>query len=1836
LKLGVFWEVAFYCLARSNLKEFSPAKPGAYLFLLGLFIAGISCGAIVFYWPSPIATFPTVLIELLPTSGRFFYKADDTGVVTGIVILYFVAVLFIMARYLHSFGTESVRLRIDKEELLTSLQQAHEGMEVRVRERTAELAQVNERLRYEIAERIHAQEYLVRSEERYRQVVDNVQESIFVAQDGSLKFVNQATVELLGYSESELLSRPFTDFIYLDDRELVYQNHVKRINGDRLPKRYSFRILNSKGEIRWVEITNVLIQWESWPAVLVFMMDITDRRKAEERLKESEKLYRDFFATCRDAVFITTLDGRFIEANESAFDILGYDYDDRDELSDRPAASFFVDAKDRDAHAVLVAKTGFCREYPVKLRKKDGTIIDALITTVARKDSDGCVIGFQGTVRDVTDLKRSQEALRQREHQYKALYSMVRLICDNVPDLIWAKDMAGRFTFVNKAMCEKLLQARDTDEPIGKDDLFFAERARNSNLADPHWHDFGELCMNSDRTIIESRRAQRFEEFGNVNGEYLHLDVHKAPLFNTQGEIVGTVGCGRDVTKERAIEQSLHKSEERLRLAMEATSDGIWDWDLETDQVYRNPAFYSMLGYCETDFQGHFGAWQSLVPPEDYARVSDTIKDYLAGTISNYEVEFRVLSKSGEMKWILSRGKIVAWNAHGKPVRMVGTHTDVTDRKKSQEALRESEERYRQITENSLTGVFIHQDGVLVYANQRLAEMLGYTKEEMIGQEWAKAVHPADLKATLTRAQARLRGELSPVAHEFRLLKQTGEAIWCDILATSIVYRGRPAIMGNLMDVSERKRTEEALRTSEAQLADAVEMARLGHWELDVLKSEFTFNDQFYKLFRTTAEQVGGYKMALEEYARRFVHPDEISVVRDENRKAIETDDPYFSRELEHRIFYADGETGHISVRFFIVKDEQGRTVRTYGVNQDITERKKTESALKESEAKYRELVQNANSIILRWNRQGIVTFLNEFGQNFFGYSAEEIVGQHVIGTIVPEIETGGRDLRPLMEEICANPSSFDHNVNENMLKNGRRVWVEWTNKVTFDERSQLVEIFSVGTDITRRKQAEEALRQREQFLEAIFENIPNMIFVKDAEELRFVRFNKAGERLLGLPREELIGKNDHDFFPKEQADFFTARDREILKSGQLLDIQEETIQAKAGNQKLLHTKKIPLYDEKGTPQFVLGISEDITERKKIENALRTSEQRHAAFLNSTTDLAFLKDEDLRYILVNRANRDFFGKPEHEIIGKTDFDLMPHDFAEGCRASDHAALRGGSMIVTEEESEGKFFETRKFPVKLETGSIGIGGIVRDITQLKKAQEDLLQSESRFRLLLEDVSSVPVQGYDEQRRVIFWNSASERVYGYSRDEAFGKRLEELIIPPHMRDEVITGIRNWMERGERIPSGELGLNRKDGSIVPVYSSHVMLENVHGEKEMYCVDLDLTALKKAEEERSSLRDQLREAQKMEAIGTLAGGIAHDFNNILQVTLGYTDLLLAEKSPEGADYADLQKIHESAKSGAELVRSLLTFSRKVEPKLVLLDLNEHVSKLHKLLGRTLPKMIEIRLELATDLARTNADPVQVEQVLMNLAVNARDAMGESGTLTIRTENITLDEEYCELNVEAKPGDYVLLSVSDTGHGMDKATLLRIFEPFYTTKELGRGTGLGLATVYGIVKQHGGHLDCNSEVGKGATFKLFFPATPPIEEPDIEQTGIMPAFGTEAVLLVDDEDFVRELGQRILTRSGYTVFSAFNGAEALEVYEREKDRISLIILDLIMPAMGGKDCLEKILNINPRIKVLVASGYAMDASIKECMVLGAKGFISKPFRIKEMLRQVRKTLDEE
>jgi two-component system cell cycle sensor histidine kinase/response regulator CckA len=582
-----------------------------------------------------------------------------------------------------------------------------------------------------------------------------------------------------------------------------------------------------------------------------------------------------------------------------------------------------------------------------------------------------------------------------------------------------------------------------------------------------------------------------------------------------------------------------------------------------------------------------------------------------------------------------------------------------------------------------------------------------------------------------------------------------------------------------------------------------------------------------------------------------------------------------------------------------------------------------------------------------------------------------------------------------------------------------------------------------------------------------------------------------------------------------------------------------------------------------------------------------------------------------------------------ELVGKALRDLVHPDYWQIVEARVAEMLATGQPQPVIEEKfvrlDGTEIDVEVVAVPvIQEGKPLVQAIFRDISGRKRAEA----VQRRLAAAVEQAAEAIVIT-DPNGDFQYVNPAFERMTGYSSAEVINGKLS-LLQSDEYQGEDYADLWNTLLKGETW-AGRLTKKRKDGS---AYEEDVTISPVRDPSGRI---VNYVAVKRDVTREVLLEKQLLQAQKMEAVGTLAGGIAHDFNNLLQVVLGYSELISLNEGLDTRLKDDLSRINQAARNGADLVHRLLTFSRKTETKPRPLNLNHQIDQVRELLYRTVPKMIEIELVLDSNLAAINADPTQIEQILMNLAVNARDAMmPEGGKLVIETENVFLDEDYCNTHLEIAPGHYALLAVSDSGEGMDKETLEHIFEPFYTTKGPGEGTGLGLAMVYGIVKQHRGHIACYSEPDVGTTFRIYFPAM--ISESEAEEALVQPVprGGSETILLVDDEDLVRDIGGRILTRAGYRVLTAVNGKEALEVYRAGRQDISLVILDLIMPEMGGKQCLEEILKIDAQARVLIASGYSVTGSSNEALAVGAKGFVNKPYDTRALLTMVREVLDKD
>ncbi len=516
---------------------------------------------------------------------------------------------------------------------------------------------------------------------------------------------------------------------------------------------------------------------------------------------------------------------------------------------------------------------------------------------------------------------------------------------------------------------------------------------------------------------------------------------------------------------------------------------------------------------------------------------------------------------------------------------------------------------------------------------------------------------------------------------------------------------------------------------------------------------------------------------------------------------------------------------------------------------------------------------------------------------------------------------------------------------------------------------------------------------------------------------------------------------------------------------------------------------------------------------------------------------------------------------------------------------------------------------------------------------KRAEEALRKSEAKFQDLF-DEAPVGYQEIDSEGRIIRINRTELDMLGYTAEEMFGRYVWDFITDEGSRQKVRGKLAGTIASGIAF---ERPFQRKDGTTFPAVMQDRVLRNSEGKiTGIRATVQDVTERRRTEEEKALLQEQLRQSQKMEAIGKLAGGVAHDFNNLLTVIHGYSELMLNSLDQESRLRQDVQEIINASERASSLTRQLLAFSRKqvLQPKV--LDLNAHVSNMDKMLRRMIGEDVELVTLLTKDLGRIKADPGQIEQAILNLAVNAKDAMLSGGKLTIETANVKLDENYARSRIGVTPGDYVMLSMSDTGVGMAPETKERIFEPFFTTKEKGKGTGLGLSTVYGIVQQSGGNIWVYSEPGLGTTFKIYLPR---IEE---GTESLRPAAistkclqGSETILLVEDEEMVRKLACTVLEKNGYTVLEASNGDEALDVVQgRNGNPIHLVVTDVVMPGMSGRQLADRLVSLRPEIKILYMSGYTDDAIVHHGVLDPGIAYIQKPFTPDALASKVRDILD--
>jgi two-component system cell cycle sensor histidine kinase/response regulator CckA len=647
----------------------------------------------------------------------------------------------------------------------------------------------------------------------------------------------------------------------------------------------------------------------------------------------------------------------------------------------------------------------------------------------------------------------------------------------------------------------------------------------------------------------------------------------------------------------------------------------------------------------------------------------------------------------------------------------------------------------------------------------------------------------------------------------------------------------------------------------------------------------------------------------------------------------------------------------------------------------------------------------------------------------------------------------------------------------------------------------------------------------------------------------------------------------------------------------------------------------------------IYGALVDITERIRMEEALRQSEERYRTLFEQSKDAIYFSTREGMLVAVNQSFLDLFGYSRKELqrVKAQQMYANPDDRPVFQREIEsNGSVRDFEQKLRKKDGTVMDCLLTATVRRAEDGGIaGYQGTIRDITEHKRMDEAIKQSEMKYRTILDAME----EGYfevDLAGNLIFFNDALCKISGYPREKLVGINNRDYATP-EIAKRMYRIFNQIYHTGEPARITDYEVIGKDGSTIILELSASLMRDHKGTPIGFRgIARDVTERKHVEQEQKKLEAQLQHIQRMESIGTLAGGIAHNFNNILMGISGNTSLLLLETDPADSHYQRIKNIEKMVDSASKLTRQLLGYARGGTYEVRPINLNQVIEETANTFWAA-KRDISIHQQLAEDLWMVRADQGQIEQVLLNLFVNAGDAMPRGGKLFIRSTNVT-HKDMSGKAYSVKPGTYALITVRDTGVGMDEKTAERLFEPFFTTKGFGKGTGLGLASTYGIIKAHGGYIDVDSKEGQGATFYVYLPASEKVpEKPGEYREHIVKGSGT--ILLVDDEAMLLEVGSHLLGELGYTVLAAHGGGEALEIYQEHGDFIDLVILDMIMPDMGGGETFDRLKEINPAVRVLLSSGYSIEGQAQEIMARGCDGFIQKPFRMEDISQKIRETV---
>lgn len=1027
-----------------------------------------------------------------------------------------------------------------------------------------------------------------------------------------------------------------------------------------------------------------------------------------------------------------------------------------------------------------------------------------------------------------------------------------------------------------------------------------------------------------------------------------------------------------------------------------------------------------------------------------------------------------------------------------------------------------------------------------------------------------------------------------------------------------------------VMDIEELKRelaesraAIEALRRDEEEYRRRLESIEEGYYEVDLNGNSIFFNEAMCRILGRSPAEMRNLNH------RDYTSPETAKRIFKVFNKIYDGGPP--AKVLDYEIIRKDGSIVMAEFSASLLKDASGKPVGFHGVVRDRTEQKRAEKALAESEEKYRNILETMSEGYYECDLKGKFIFINQALADIHGRTRKEMMGLDNRNYASPET---AKKIFKIYNELFRTGAQVRISDYEIIRKDGSVIWVEISASLLKDSSGEIIGFRGIVRNWTDQKKAEKALSESEERYRIILESINEGYYEVDLAG-NFTFCNDALSKIHGRTQEEMIGLNHRGYTSPETAKrIYRIFNEMYRREGKPTRIIDYEIIRKDGSIVSAEFSASLLKDGSGNITGFRGIVRDRTEQSKVEKALRDSEEKYRTILETMEEGYYEVDLDGTRTFCNDALCRIYGYTYEEMIGMNYRTYAPSETGRELRKIYGEVYRTG---IPAKINHQRAFRKDGTPIEIEASvalkrdnsgnPIGFRGIIVDKTEHIKWEKALRQSEEKYRLLVENAHDAIYILQDGLMR--FCNRRTATLTGYSAEDLAMAPFEGLICSGD-RDKVMEWQRKVLAGEDQPDTFSFQIRNRRNDILWVELDAVAM-NWEDRPATLNFLRDITAQKKMEV-------QFIQAQKMEAIGTLAGGIAHDFNNLLMGIQGNASLMLLKMQPHDPNYARLKNIEQQVQAGAALTRQMLGVAKGGKYEVKATNINKLIEAGLDLYGRT-RKEIRVHKHFQENLWTVEVDRSQIEQVLLNLYVNAGHAMPAGGDLYVETKNITLDESYTA-RFGIRPGTFVRISVTDTGVGMDEATQKRAFDPFFTTKDMGRGTGLGLASAYGIVKNHNGIINVYSEKGKGATFNIYLPAT------DKDVAEEKPARfkitkGTETILLVDDQEAIIEIGVSLLHELGYKVISAGGGLAAIDIYRREGGRIGLVILDMIMPEIGGGETFERLKEIDPNVKVILSSGYTINGQAKEILDRGCKGFLQKPFGLEELSKKIRQVLDE-